>query len=297
MAACGSAIGPHSSIACRSGVKTSCMPAASGSGARSDQVPSAPGVAVLRGGHSHNDYTRERPLLDALDKRYMSVEADVYLVDGELLVAHDRRDCRKDRTLRGMYLEPLAARVRAGRRVYPDAPVGTPPLVLLIDIKTEGRAAYAEIDRQLAGYPDVFTSCVGVAVSTRAVTVIISGDVPREAIAAQGERRAFIDGREGDLEGPAAAALPPSLVPMVSLPWTPRFAWIGLGAMPTVQRAELRRLVAAAHGRGYRIRFWGTPNLPAFWKVLVEEGVDVIGVDDLDLGRGALAPVVPERSR
>ena len=43
-----------------------------------------------------------------------------------------------------------------------------------------------------------------------------------------------------------------------------------------------------AHARGYRVRFWGTPNLPAFWEALLGAGVDVVGVDDLELGASVL---------
>ena len=39
--------------------------------------------------HAHNDYEHERPLLDALEQGFTSIEADVWLVDGELRVAHD----------------------------------------------------------------------------------------------------------------------------------------------------------------------------------------------------------------
>ena len=42
--------------------------------------------------HAHNDYEHERPLFDALEHGFTSVEADVWLVDGELLVAHDLED-------------------------------------------------------------------------------------------------------------------------------------------------------------------------------------------------------------
>ena len=36
--------------------------------------------------HAHDDYEHTRPLLDALDHGFCSVEADIYLVDGKLLV-------------------------------------------------------------------------------------------------------------------------------------------------------------------------------------------------------------------
>ena len=59
--------------------------------------------------HAHNDYVHARPLLDALDRGYGSVEADIYLVDGALLVAHARDSVRADRTLESLYLAPLRA--------------------------------------------------------------------------------------------------------------------------------------------------------------------------------------------
>ncbi len=40
--------------------------------------------------HAHNDYRHHRPLLDALAHGFTSVEADVFLVDDQLLVAHGR---------------------------------------------------------------------------------------------------------------------------------------------------------------------------------------------------------------
>src|SRR6476469_2222716 len=63
--------------------------------------------------HAHNDYDHPRPLFDALDHRFGSVEADIYLVDGQLLVAHDPVDLDPTRTLESLYLDPLAARVGA----------------------------------------------------------------------------------------------------------------------------------------------------------------------------------------
>src|SRR5437773_8402832 len=73
--------------------------------------------------HAHNDYLHARPLLDALDHGFCSVEADIYLVEGQLLVAHDRDKVKPDRTLQSLYLDPLRERVRKnGGRVYPNGP-------------------------------------------------------------------------------------------------------------------------------------------------------------------------------
>ena len=81
-----------------------------------------PNVQPLPHAHAHNDYEHPHPLLDALERGFCSVEADVHLVDGELFVAHDANAIKPDRTLRKLYLEPLLDRVRAhGGRAYEGA--------------------------------------------------------------------------------------------------------------------------------------------------------------------------------
>ena len=71
--------------------------------------------------HAHNDYQHERPLLDALDHGFGSIEADIHLINGNLLVAHNRDEAQPDRTLQGLYLDPLRQRIRrsAFSRWYP----------------------------------------------------------------------------------------------------------------------------------------------------------------------------------
>ena len=67
-------------------------------------------VTPLPNAHAHNDYHHPRPLLDALEVGFCSVEADVYLVGDELLVAHDREDLVPEKNLKDMYLTPLLER-------------------------------------------------------------------------------------------------------------------------------------------------------------------------------------------
>lgn len=98
----------------------------------------------LQRAHAHNDYEHDRPLLDALSHGFTSVEADIYLVDGELLVGHDPADLVPGRTLQSLYLDPLARRVRANHgRVYQGSDLS---LQLLVDIKNTGAATYTELD-------------------------------------------------------------------------------------------------------------------------------------------------------
>lgn len=231
--------------------------------------------------HAHNDYEHPRPLLDALDHRFGSVEADIHLVGDQLLVAHDPVDLDPTRTLESLYLEPLAARVRAHHgSVYRGH---HRPLQLLVDIKTEGSSTYLELDRHLRRHRHLFTSYAHGSVRPGPVTVVISGDrAARVPMEAQTERLAFYDGRLTDL----GTAAPASLIPLISDNWTLAFGWLGEGPFPDAEREKLRGITAAAHARRQRVRFWATPDLAgpardALWRELLAAGVDHLNTDDL----------------
>ncbi|MFF3937503.1 phosphatidylinositol-specific phospholipase C/glycerophosphodiester phosphodiesterase family protein [Streptomyces phaeofaciens] len=230
--------------------------------------------------HAHNDYEHPRPLLDALDHRFGSVEADIFLVDGELLVAHSADQLDPTRTLESLYLAPLAARVKANHgAVYRGY---RQPLQLLIDIKTEGSSTYLELDRQLRRHRGLFTTYAHGRVRPGAVTAVISGDrAARGPLAAQTVRHAFYDGRLTDL-----GTTDGSFASLISDNWTLHFTWLGEGAFPAAEREKLRGIVAAAHRRGQKVRFWATPDVPgpardALWGELLAAGVDHLNTDDL----------------
>ncbi len=211
--------------------------------------PPEPRPAPLPRAHAHNDYEHPRPLRDALDHGFRSVEADVWRTADGLLVAHTPFGLKAGRTLQALYLDPLRARVRAGNgAVHP----GGPPFYLLVDIKTDAKATYAELARVLERYADVLTVTRGGKTVRGAVTVVVSGNCDREAIAAAPVRYAAIDGRPADLDGTA----PADLVPWVSASWASQFTWDGAGAMPAAERAKLETFVDQARGGGW-VRLWG----------------------------------------
>lgn len=256
------------------------LPLALAFAAAAPALPAEP-VTPLPRAHAHNDYHQARPLEVALENGFCSVEADTFLVDGELLVAHDREDVTPDRTLRGLYLDPLRARVRAnGGAVYP----GGPEFLLLIDIKDEPEANYAALRALLAEYAEMITEFSDTEIVRRAVTVVISGNRPVETIAAEPRRLAGIDGRLPDLQ----RDLPPNLYPMISDNWNLHFRWRGVGVMPDAEREKLADLVARAHARGARLRFWALPRPERLWPVLHAAGVDLLNADDLPALRALL---------
>src|SRR5262245_37005262 len=225
-------------------------------------------------GHAHNDYEHERPLLDALDHGFFSVEADIYLVEGRLLVGHNVIDLRPARTLEALYLDPLQKRVREnGGQVYR----GGKGFLLLIDIKSDAETTYAALRKVFEKYSGMLTFVRDGFEEKRAVTIVLSGERPRETLRAEPVRRAGYDGRLEDLDSKDS----PHLLPLISDNWTLHFKWRGDGAFPDDERRKLAEIVAKAHEKGRGVRFWATPDKPAVWSALYDARVDLINTDDL----------------
>ena len=243
------------------------------------QTSPIPTIEPLLQAHAHNDYEHERPLLDALAQGFTSVEADVHLIGKKLLVAHNARDIQADKTLQSLYLNPLRDIIRQNRgSVFPEGSGFT----LFIDIKTKGEATYQAIEDALKEYKEILTSFPHEKTLSGAVTVIISGNRPRQTMENQNIRYAAYDGRLTDLDTKAN----PNLIPIISDNWKKNFSWKGDGAMPPNERAKLVEIVTKAHANKQRVRLWATPDTPsaerdAVWLELLNAGVDLINTDDL----------------
>jgi hypothetical protein len=225
--------------------------------------------------HAHNDYEHTHPLFDALGHGFASVEADIYLVDGQLLVAHERRQVKPERTLQALYLDPLRARARRfGGRIYPN---GDPTFFLLIDTKTNPNETYAVLRQVLRDYAGLLTRFDGGTVERKAVTVVLTGNRPREILPAEPVRLAGLDGQMPDLGRPN----PEGIFLWMSENWKDFFKWNGAGPIPSEEKARLLDIVAKAHERNMKVRFWNSPEGTNFWGELRRDGVDLLNADDL----------------
>ncbi len=224
--------------------------------------------------HAHNDYAHTRPLVDALEQGFCSVEADIFLVEDQLLVAHERKNTQPGRTLEALYLAPLRQRVAEnGGRVYRNGP----HFWLLVDIKSNGAMTYRALSTVLERYADILTVFGSGGIEKKAVTVIVSGDRPRDLLESEPIRYAAMDGRLRDLESES----PKSLIPWISDNWGLTFKWRGVGQISGDEQRKLRSIVDRAHGQGRRVRFWATPDLAEMWQELLNAKVDFINTDDL----------------
>jgi glycerophosphoryl diester phosphodiesterase len=231
-------------------------------------------IAPLPQAHAHNDYEHARPLLDALDHGFCSVEADIWLTPDGLLIGHDRKDLQPGRTLQKLYLDPLRERIKAnGGRVYRDGP----PFYLLIDVKTAAGETYTALHEVLATYADLLTTTTSGQTEQKAVTVILSGNRAIDLVKQQPVRYVGIDGRPENLHSNE----PAPLVPWISANWNLLFMWKGEGPFPAAEKQKLADFVGRAHAQGRQVRFWATPEKAAVWTELSAAGVDYVNTDKL----------------
>jgi len=231
-------------------------------------------VEMLPNAHAHNDYLHTRPLMDALDLGFTSVEADVFPVGPELLVAHDPTDLKPERTLEKLYLAPLAQRARQNNgHIYPHAG----RFFLLIDIKASPQVAYANLQTLLARFKTMLTVTENGTTKRGAITVVLTGSRPRINQSDTKPRYVGLDGRLSDLDSKD----PADFLPMISEEWPKHFSWSGNGPMPDAERAKLATIVKKAHTAGRVVRFWKTPEDETVWRELRAAGVDLINTDQL----------------
>ncbi|BFZ65480.1 hypothetical protein YB2330_006653 [Saitoella coloradoensis] len=245
--------------------------------------------------HSHNDYWRTTPLLSALSYGLTSVEADVWLINGTLFVGHDRGALNVEKTFASLYIDPLVQLLENINQNDGEFEAtgwngvfsmdNTQSLQLLVDLKTDGPETWPYVLKALEPLRERgwLTNYNGSAVTNSAVTVVGTGNTPLQQVLAQNSTRdAFFDAPLASLN----ATFTPAVSPLASTNWAKAVGWNGIRDISQKQRQAIRDQVATAHAAGLKVRYWGYPNWPVWardniWKVLVEEGVDWLNVDDL----------------
>jgi alkaline phosphatase len=220
-------------------------------------------------GHSHNDYHQPRPLYTAYRAGMASIEADVFLKNGHLYVAHDSTEIRIGQTLKKLYLEPLAMLyAQNGNHAFPDS---GKRLQLVIDIKEAHPVVIAQLVKELQAFDDIFNMVA----NPQAIRIVISGDLPLPATFRKYPSYLAFDGRPDIVYSDAEL----TRIAMISADFKKYTKWKGRGALPAAEIMRLKLLVDQAHQKQKPFRFWGIPDLPASWKVMETLGVDWINTD------------------
>lgn len=194
-------------------------------------------------------------------------------------------------------------------------------LVLLIDFKTDGAATWPAVVKGLAPLRDrgYLTFFDGRDIIPGPVTVVGTGNTPFDLLTANTTYRdIFFDapldtliddlgldrGQVGTYVSPVKrstgmgqglSGMPDSInahtfnitnsyyasvdfKKAVGFPWPFHFT--------ETQMETIRRQVRIAHSHGLKVRYWGLPSWPIslrnhIWRILLQEGVDMLNVDDL----------------
>ncbi|NCD69779.1 phosphatidylinositol-specific phospholipase C/glycerophosphodiester phosphodiesterase family protein [Mucilaginibacter agri] len=229
---------------------------------------------------AHNDYWHKRPLYDALDNGYTHIEADVYLRNGRLVVAHMLPIFKRSRTLERLYFEPLEECINGKNQTCPEYPV-----MLMIDIKSEANKTYEALEQVFNKYRSIISGYENGIFIQRQITVVLTGHKPYTLLKAQQNRLAFID---EDLMRAQQDTLAKNVYQTASCKYSRVLRWTGNGSMPLMERQRLCALVQIAHRFGKKVRLWASPENEIVWKELLNCGVDLINTDKLVILRDFL---------
>lgn len=228
---------------------------------------------ILQKGHSHNDYRQKRPLYDALELGFCSIEIDVYVKNERLIVSHLPIFLNQKPDIESLYFQPLS-KLTADSLF--EKSFQKQPLILMIDIKNEPEKALEllrtkiEMLKNSLCYPN--QNCGNNAL----IQICLSGRKPMSGNFSDSSRYYTID---GSIAGNLNSDLPYSLLQRLSDPLKKHFN--SKNKLNKEEEKILQQLVWKAHAKGRQIRFYAAGNHNQLWKQLHHADVDWVNVDKL----------------
>lgn len=211
--------------------------------------------------HSHNDYYQNVPFWRALSAGATSIEADVFLKDDALYVAHSTNEITADKSLEMLYIKPLQESLVLRKNA-------NSKLQLLIDIKSEPYSTLAALTKLLEGYLDL--------TNDPNVRFVISGNRPTPE-----EYPKYPDFIKFDYQSlaPITDENVRNKVALVSLSFTQFSSWNGLGRLTKEDSIVVSNTIEKAHALNKPFRFWGSPDTKTAWQAFRGMEVDFINTD------------------
>ena len=220
--------------------------------------------------HSHNDYWRPAPFWTAYSHKLYSYEADVYLVDGVVCVAHDREDVKPENNLENLYIKPIVSVYKEnGGKPWEGARHG---IQLLVDIKDDTETTMAALVEAFGRYPEVFDRSV----NPYGVQIAITGNFPEPEDFDKYPKFMGIDGRLNINYTPEQL----EHVVLISEYLGDFVNWNGKGTLIPEDEERLLAAVDKAHKMGKPIRFWGTPECESTYYTFLNYGIDFVNTDE-----------------
>jgi alkaline phosphatase len=216
---------------------------------------------------AHNDYEKPVPFVTAYQFQADFIEADIFLHEGDLLVAHTADELDKKKSLDDLYLKPLQAWVlKNNGSAFPQS---DKMLTLMIDLKTEGVSTLNTLAKKLKDYPAL--------IAFKTLSITISGNVPPPSQWKDFPEFIHFDGR------PGISYTEDQLkrIRLISASFKSYSAWNGNDSLTNQDRIKIENIVREVHEKNKPIRFWAVPDFTAAWIKLIELKIDVINTDDV----------------
>lgn len=213
----------------------------------------------------------------ALENGFISVEADIYLIEDVLYVSHDRpKYLSSTPTLEELYLKPLKKHIdQNGGYVYPNY---DDFFYLMIDIKSAADVSYPVLRDLLNKYSSIISVVRKKRdQSNKPVKVLLSGSDgrPFEELLSDEVKYAGLDGRPQELR----ERYPIAFMPVISENYKKYLSWNGKGAPDDKELDNLINMIEESHRQNKKVRLWASPDIPKVWELLLSIGVDLINTD------------------
>ena len=219
--------------------------------------------------HSHNDYEQAYPFRTAYNATFGSIEADIFLVNGKLLVAHSKSELPLNRSLEELYLKPLLQCLQKnGGRPYSDT---ARQLQMLIDIKTDSLQTLNALISLLKKHPPLINS--------PKLKWVISGNRPAADRFNSYPGFIWFDGELRKTYSEKAL----QRILMLSDNLTRYTRWKGINSIPEKDSLLLVQIIGKAHQLHKPVRFWDAPDFKEAWETLMHLGVDYINTDHIEM--------------
>lgn len=217
--------------------------------------------------HAHNDYEHNVPFTDAYNLQLGSIEADVFLINDSLFVSHSLKTLKRDVLLDGAYLSKLNAAVLKNKGL---AYTGKDRVLqLLIDLKTDSLHTLNAVVNNIKQYPALLNN--------PGIRFVITGNqVPAEAFDQYPAYILF----DGNLDKPSHQQHL-ARIGLFSANFAKFSKWKGEGDLPAADLELIRAAIGKAHSLNKQIRFWGVPDTPHTWRIMMDLGVDYINTDKI----------------
>lgn len=221
--------------------------------------------------HSHNDYVQKQQFSLAYDHKVYQMEADIFEVNGELIVAHSKKEIDTKQTLEKLYLNKIDSLFKRYKgKVSADKKY---TFTLMIDFKTDWATTFPVFKKHIEKYGETFDRSK----NKNAVQIVISGNRPPDSLFHTLPSWVYFDG----LPNVSYAKTDLKKVTMISDNFATYSKWRGIGEIPEADQLKLKGIIEQAHKLNKSMRFWGAPDTVDCWKQLVALGVDIINTDKI----------------